>query len=325
MVEHGLMLAITAVSATLGTHMIGALRRQVHEAQQLGQYHLIRRLGAGGMGEVFLAEHQMLKRPCALKLIRAENAGNPAALARFEREVRSTATLTHPNTVEIYDYGSTDDGTFYYVMEYLPGLSLAGLVERYGALPPSRVVYLLRQACDALREAHSAGLIHRDIKPANIFVAERGGVFDVVKLLDFGLVKGSESNPSLQITQEGTVAGSPLFMAPEQAMGQSPDARADLYSLGAVGYYLLTGRPPFEGDNPMTVIVSHARDPVLPPSQIRDIPPDLERVILRCLEKDPEARPQTAQSLEEALAACATSADWSPRHAAMWWQEHGVS
>ena len=184
-----MILLMLAVGSTFGARTMSRLRRQVAEARQLGQYRLRRRLGAGGMGEVYLAEHQLLKRPCAVKLIRTDDATDPQALARFEDEVRLTATLSHPNTVEIYDYGRAEDGTYYYVMEYLPGLSLAELVERYGPLPPARVVYLLRQVCGALREAHAAGLIHRDIKPSNIIAARRGGIDDVAKLLDFGLVR----------------------------------------------------------------------------------------------------------------------------------------
>ena len=180
---------IAAVASVCGTHLINTLRREVFEAKQLGQYRLVKLLGAGGMGEVYLAEHRMLKRPCAIKLIHPDRAGDPRVLARFEREVRMTARLSHWNTVEIFDYGRTDDGTFFYVMEYLPGLSLEDLLERHGPLPAERVVHLLRQTCHGLREAHEVGLIHRDIKPGNIFAAQRGGLYDVVKLLDFGLVK----------------------------------------------------------------------------------------------------------------------------------------
>src|SRR5262245_47427849 len=184
-----LTMVVAAVAAVFGTHLINTLRREAFEAKQLGQYRLLEPLGRGGMGEVYLAEHRMLKRPCAVKLIRPEQAGDPRVLARFEREVQMTARLSHWNTVEIYDYGRTDDGTFYYVMEHLPGLSLEALVEQHGPLPAERVVHLLRQVCQALREAHSVGLIHRDVKPGNVFVAQRGGLYDVVKLLDFGLVK----------------------------------------------------------------------------------------------------------------------------------------
>ncbi len=322
--EDALVMGLTAAAAVVGTHMIGALRRQVYEARQLGQYRLLRLLGAGGMGQVYLAEHQLLKRPCAIKVIRPGQSADPQAVARFEREVQTTATLTHPNTIEIYDYGHTDDGTFYYVMEYLPGLSMADLVARHGPLPAERVIYLLRQACDALRKAHSAGLIHRDIKPGNIFVAERGGVYDVVKLLDFGLAKGSDNSTGSQITQEGTVAGSPMFMSPEQALGQPSDARGDIYSLGAVAYFLLTGHPPFQGKTAMELIVAHARDPVAPLTQLRaELPADLERLVLRCLAKDPEERFQSALGVDEALAACESAGRWSPRLAAVWWHERG--
>ena len=189
-----------AFTAIFGTHTINTLRVEAHEARMLNQYRLGRKLGGGGMGEVYLAEHQLLKRPCAIKLIRSERAGDAHTLARFEREVRATAQLSHWNTIEIFDYGRNDDGVFYYVMEYLPGLSLADLVRRYGPMPPARVIYLLRQACDALHEAHEAGLIHRDIKPANLLAAYRGGLHDVTKLLDFGLVKtlqGGDGAPSL--------------------------------------------------------------------------------------------------------------------------------
>ena len=184
-----MILLIVAAGSAFGAHRMARLRRQVAEARQLGQYRLRKRIGGGGMGEVYLAEHQLLKRPCAIKLIRPEGLSEPNVLERFEREVQLTATLSHPNTVEIFDYGRTEDGTYYYVMEYLPGLSLADLVERHGPLPPARAVYLLRQVCGALSEAHAAGLIHRDVKPSNIFAARRGGMDDVAKLLDFGLVR----------------------------------------------------------------------------------------------------------------------------------------
>jgi serine/threonine-protein kinase len=273
------------------------------------------------MGEVYLAEHQLLKRPCALKLIRPGIASGVQALARFEREVRLTATLSHPNTVEIYDYGRTEDGTYYYVMEYLPGLSLAELVERHGPLPPGRAVYLLRQVCGSLREAHAAGLIHRDIKPSNIFAARQGGIDDVAKLLDFGLVLPVAQLDAPHMTGEGWVLGTPLFMSPEQAKGgEELDRRSDIYSLGAVAYYLLTGRPPFDRVDGIALRIAHARDPVVPPSQVRDdISQDLERVVLRCLAKDAADRYPDAQSLERALGACACTSDWDQDRAARWW------
>jgi serine/threonine-protein kinase len=319
----GLILLILAVGATFGTRTISRLRRQVAEARQLGQYRLVRRIGAGGMGEVYLAEHQLLKRPCAVKLIRPACATHQKALERFECEVRLTAKLSHPNTVEVYDYGRAEDGTYYYVMEYLQGLSLAELVERHGPLPPARVVYLLRQVCGALREAHVAGLIHRDIKPSNIFAARRGGLEDVAKLLDFGLVRRTAAARAPHLSAEGQILGTPLFMSPEQATGaQELDERSDIYSLGAVAYYLLTGRPPFDGEESIAVMIAHARDPVVPPSRVRPgIPTDLERIVLRCLAKDAAERFPDAESLEWALGECACVGDWDQHDAVRWWRD----
>jgi serine/threonine-protein kinase len=320
-----LILGIVALGTAFGARTISHLRRQVVEARQLGQYRLRRPIGAGGMGEVYLAEHQLLKRPCALKLIRPQNVADRKALERFEREVRITATLSHPNTVEIYDYGRAEDGTYYYVMEYLPGLSLAELVERYGPLPAGRAVYLLRQVALALREAHGAGLIHRDIKPSNIFAARRGGMDDVAKLLDFGLVRATATTRSLQLSDEDRVLGTPLFMSPEQAMGaRDLDERSDIYSLGAVAYYVLTGRPPFNEGGAIAVMVAHARDAVVPPSEVRaGIPEDLERVVLRCLQKDAALRFQDAESVERALGECGCARDWDQDQAARWWCDAG--
>jgi serine/threonine-protein kinase len=322
--EHGFVLLVAAVAAVVGTRLINNLRREVFEARQLGQYRLIKKLGAGAMGEVYLAEHRMLKRPCAIKLIHPDRAGDPRILARFEREVQSTAQLSHWNTIEIFDYGRTDDGTFFYVMEYLPGLSLDDLLKRRGPLPAARVIHLLRQTCDGLREAHAAGLIHRDIKPANVFASQRGGLYDVVKLLDFGLVKLVNENPSARLSQEGGISGTPLYMSPEQARGQVDlDARSDIYSLGALAYVLLTGRPPFDGVNSMDVMIAHVRDEVVRPSQYcADLPADLEDVVLRCLAKRPADRFPDVESLEQALAQCAAADQWTQRRAARWWQEN---
>jgi len=319
-----LVMLISAVAGVLGVDTIGSLRREAFEARQLGQYRLKQRIGAGGMGEVYLAEHQLLKRPCVLKLIRPDKTGDCRLLARFEREVRSTARLSHWNTVEIFDYGSTEDGTFYYVMEYLPGMSLAELVERFGPLPAERAIYLLRQVCEALGEAHAMGLIHRDIKPGNIFAAIRGGVYDVAKLLDFGLVKPLMDDQPVQLTTEGTITGSPLFMSPEQATGDADtDARGDVYSLGAVAFYLVTGRPPFEADKAIKVMFAHAHQAPRPPSELcPDVPADLEAVILRCLSKAPADRYASVEELNEALAACQSADGWSRQLAAQWWQKH---
>ena len=317
-----LILAILAVGSAYGARTIFRLRREVAEARQLGQYRLKQQIGAGGMAEVYLAEHQLLKRPCAVKLIRP-GVTDPRALQRFEREVRLTARLSHPNTVEIYDYGRTEDGTYYYVMEYLKGLSLAELVNRHGPLPPGRVVYLLRQVCGALRKAHAAGLIHRDIKPSNIFAARPGGLGDVAKLLDFGLVLPAAILGEATLTGERQILGTPHYMSPEQAKGgHELDGRSDIYSLGAVAYYLLTGRPPFQANGRTAVLIAHARDPVEPPSRVRPgIPEDLERVVLRCLAKPPDQRFPDAEALEQALGACACAGDWDQGRAARWWQD----
>jgi eukaryotic-like serine/threonine-protein kinase len=317
-------LLLVAAGSAIGASTISRLRRQVAEARQLGQYRLLSRIGGGGMGEVYLAEHQFLKRPCALKLIQPSAALDPIALARFEREVQLTATLSHPNTIEIFDYGRTDDGSYFYVMEFLPGLTLSELVGQYGPLPPGRAVYLLRQVCLALREAHAAGLIHRDIKPSNIFAARRGGMDDVAKLLDFGLVRPA-ATPVSHLSDEGQILGTPLFMSPEQAFGRHElDERSDIYSLGAVAYYLLTGKPPFDGQGAIGTLIAHARDQVKPPSRVNsDIPYDLERVVMSCLAKSPAERFPDAASLERALEACACAADWNQDRAARWWQDAG--
>ncbi len=317
---------IAALVGVYGTHIINSARREAFKARQFGQYRLLEKLGSGGMGEVYKAEHVLLKRPCAMKLIRPDSEADATAIAHFETEVNATAKLTHWNTVEIYDYGHTEDGTFYYVMELLPGLSLEELAERYGPLPPERVVHLLRQVCGALHEAHAANLIHRDIKPANIFAAQRGGVFDVAKLLDFGLVKerAAVSSSGGQGSTSGSFSGTPLYMSPEQAMAyEDVDGRADLYSLGAVAYYLLTGRPPFSGANVVQLLDAHATKEVVSPSTLsHGIPSDLEHVILKCLAKEPSRRFPDAISLERALAQCEVAGNWTVEQAAAWWGEH---
>ena len=301
------------------------LRRQVYEAkreaQQLGAYTLKKKLGEGGMGEVWLAEHRLLKRPCAVKFIRAELAAEPATAARFEREVRAVTSLTHFNTVRIFDYGRSDDGSFYYVMEYLDGPTLDRLVKEHGPLTPGRAVYLLRQLCGALAEAHAAGMVHRDLKPGNMMLVTLGGQKDVAKLLDFGLVQdhsATESND--RITRAGTVLGTPSYMCPEQAAGEPVDPRGDVYSLGVVAFFALAGRPPFEGSSVGKLLTAHLTQPAPDVSELRaEVPADLAAVVARCLAKDPKERFQSVPELEAALAACTCSMDWSAARAEQWW------
>ncbi len=324
--ENALFIAISMCLSIYGTHVLNTLRTEVFEAKELNQYNLVRLIGSGGMGDVYLAEHRMMKRPCALKLIRPDRADDQRSLARFSQEVQATSRLSHPNTIEVYDYGRTEDGRFYYVMEFLPGLSLQDLLEEYGPMPAARVVFLLRQACGALAEAHATGLIHRDLKPANIFAAQRGGRFDVAKLLDFGLVKDTNSDSGDGITRENTVQGTPLYMAPEQALGKHIDHRIDIYAMGGIAYALLTGRPPFDRPSRMGVMAAHARDPVEPPSQHNSkIPPELEAIILTCLSKNADDRYPSADALERALASCACAGDWSFAEAKLWWEQNELN
>ena len=324
-IQVSLSLFVGAVIAIVGVATIRRLRYEAFEAKKFGQYKLRELIGRGGMGDVYLAEHQMMRRPCVIKVIQADRAGDPKALARFEREVQATANLTHWNSIEVFDYGQADDGTFFYVMEYLPGMNLQELVETYGRMPPERAIHFLIQVCEALSEAHHQGLIHRDIKPANIFASERGGVFDVAKLLDFGLVKPIFESSS-EMTMDGVISGSPLYMAPEQALEEGePDVRSDIYALGAVAYFLVTGRAPFIDEKPLRVLMAHARDEVIRPSELNpNIPSDFEQIILTCLEKSPDDRFQTAKQLGFALRNCADALTWSREFAENWWQESRI-
>jgi hypothetical protein len=294
---------------------------------EMGQYILKEKLGGGGMGEVYLAEHRLLKRPCAIKLVRPESAQDETMLARFEREVQTTAQLRHPNTVSIFDYGRLNDGTFFYVMEYLPGINLQQMVEKHGSLPPGRVVYILRQVCRALYEAHSIGYVHRDIKPDNILICCLGGQHDVAKLFDFGLVLtlGPGSMNELKLTQTGTYLGTPHYMSPEQVTGAATDHRSDLFSLGAVAYFLLMGKPPYEGDNPLSLLYARVKGSVNL-SQVNHVgmPPDLAEVVRRCMTREPANRFADAKQVEKALAECACAQEWNEELATAWWQEKGV-
>jgi serine/threonine-protein kinase len=318
-----------AAIAVFAAARAAALQRRAFEAErraeQIGQYALKRKLGQGGMGEVWLAEHGSLKRPCAVKFIRPELAAHPATAARFAREVQAVTGLTHVNTVRVYDYGRAENGAFYYVMEYLDGPTLEELVLRAGPLPPGRVVYLLRQLCGALTEAHAAGLVHRDLKPGNVIVAALGGQQDVAKLLDFGLVQDLSADADDRLTRTGTVLGTPAYMSPEQAAGESAvDARGDVYSVGAVAFFALTGRPPFHGKALGQLLAAHRSQPPPPLADLRpDVPADLAAVVARCLAKDPNDRFQLAADLDRTLAQCGCAADWSAERAAEWWR-HGT-
>jgi serine/threonine-protein kinase len=285
------------------------------------------------MGEVWRAEHRMLARPAAIKLIRAEVLGATGgarlqAIRRFEREAQATARLQSVHTVELYDYGRADDGTFYYVMELLDGFDLHRLVEQFGPLPPERVVHLLRQVCASLAEAHEAGLVHRDIKPANIYVCRRGRDVDFVKVLDFGLVKhgGETREDADQLSGAALVAGgTPAYMAPEQAVGEAElDARADLYSVGCVAYWLVTGTAVFTGRTPVETMMMHVHREPDPPSARTGspLPAELEAVVLACLAKDPAARPRTADELAERLGSLRLGSEWTPARAHAWWAAH---
>jgi serine/threonine-protein kinase len=307
--------------ATVTSRVIYGLHEKAIEARQLGQYTLEQKIGEGGMGEIFRARHAMLRRPTAIKLMTGD--GSESALRRFEKEVQLTALLTHPNTISIYDYGRTPDGRFYYAMELLDGMTLEQLVTQSGALPASRVIHILLQICGALREAHAVGLIHRDIKPANIFLCTRGGMFDVVKVLDFGLVRELRSATNVTRSNIDTIVGTPLYLSPEAILTPADiDARADIYALGAVGYFLLTGSPPFAGKT-LVELCGHHLHSVPPPPSSRTpepVPKDLEQIVLGCLAKDVAARPQGAHAMAEQLRGCQDAAAWKEADAEAWWK-----
>jgi len=316
----------TIISAFISKVIFG-LRREVRAARQLGPYTLMEKLGEGGMGEVFRARHAMLRRPTAVKLLSAERAGRES-LARFEREVQLTAELTHPNTITIFDYGRAADGTFYYAMELLDGATVDQIVHVTGAQPIARVVHVLRQVGLALVEAHARGLIHRDIKPANVMLCERGGVQDVAKVLDFGLVKSFAQADGASLTGVQTVLGTPAYMAPEAVTDpDSVDARSDLYALGALGFFMLTGEHVFTGRTVVEILSKHLHEPPRSPSAARGsaIPAALEQLVLDCLAKSPSARPESARAFVERLEACAIDQAWTSDDARRWWAQHGAA
>ena len=330
-----LLLIVAALVVLIFTYRQVIWRRRLTEAElkarQLGQYKLIEKIGEGGMGIVYKAHHSLLRRETALKLLPPEKT-DAASVERFEREVQLTCRLTHPNTIQVYDYGHTPDGIFYYAMEYLDGLNLHELVHRYGAQPEARVAHILKHICESLAEAHALGLIHRDVKPANIFITDRGGVPDSVKVLDFGLVKHLASAPDavqrIEVAGEDGIVGTPNFIAPEAIRDPNHcDARSDLYSVGVLGYFLLTGREIFDGATIAELCRKHLDEIPVPPSERIGKPLDtqFESLLLRCLEKDPAKRPASARELADAITACDLTRRWLPEQRTAWWIVHRKS
>jgi serine/threonine-protein kinase len=325
-----LMVGVAVVIANVVT----SLGQQVAKAREMGSYRLGELLGRGGMGEVYAATHLMLARPAAIKLIRPEVLGaaddesTQLAVRRFRREAEVAASLRSPHTVELYDFGVTENQTFYFVMEMLDGMDLESLVEQTGPLPAARVIYIIRQVCASLEEAHVRGLVHRDIKPANIHIGRLGLEYDFVKVLDFGLVKRfkGRSDELTQATAVGLTPGTPAYMAPEMTLGETVDGRADLYALGCVAYYLLTGGPVFDAMTSFELIAKHMRDVPPPPSQrtTLPVPKALDAIVLTCLAKKPEDRVQTAAELSRALAAIDGDV-WDENRARQWWKEHDLA
>jgi serine/threonine-protein kinase len=314
--------------AVVIAHVVTRLGQQVGKAREMGSYHLGELLGSGGMGEVYKATHRMLARPAAIKLIRPEMLGAANAdeaeitVARFRREAEAAANLRSPHTVEVYDFGVTEDETIYIVMELLEGLDLESLVREQGPLPANRVIHVLRQVCDSLEEAHTYGLVHRDIKPANIHLGRVGLRHDFVKVLDFGLVKAVSDTTVDQplVTVPGQMAlGTPAYMSPEMALGEKVDGRADIYALGCVAYFLLTGQLVFQAEKAFQIIAKHLQTLPVPPSELAlHVPPSLERLVLSCLAKDPRNRPQSAGELARSLALIDVDT-WSEEDATQWW------
>jgi len=319
---------LCAVAAYLASQTLYRLGRDLHRATEMGAYRLVSMIGRGGMGEVWKAQHQMLARPAAVKLIRPEAVavGNSerasSILDRFEREAQATAALTSHHTIELYDFGVSEAGSFYYVMELLDGVDLETLVLRHGPVAPERATFLLLQACHSLADAHHRKLIHRDIKPANIFVCHRGLEYDFVKVLDFGLVTRLNDEPDdVRLTAEGRVIATPAYLPPEMASGAPADPRSDIYALGCVAYWLVTGSLVFEAETTIEMILAHANKTPVAPSTLceQEVSPVFDELVLQCLEKSPDDRPQSVAALVERLRDSQTSAEWTNADAAEWW------
>jgi len=324
---------LAALFALLASLVLRQLGAAVQKAREMGSYELVERIDHGGMGEVWRARHRMLARPAAIKLIRPDRLGLAHGQAaetlvrRFEREAQATAALHSPHTVDLYDFGVTREGTFYYVMEILDGLDLESLVRRFGPVPAPRVAHLLLHACDSLDDAHYAGLIHRDIKPANLYACRRGRQHDFLKVLDFGLVKSSWADSAAEagLSRESAITGTPAYLAPEVVLGERAiDGRVDIYGLGCVAYWLVSGQRVFEGETPMALALHHVQTAPVPPSRRGDleVPRALEDLILACLEKDPARRPSSAQDLARRLEATGLASGWTPEKARQWWDTH---
>jgi serine/threonine-protein kinase len=315
-------LALSAVIAAVASRVNFRLRVSAYEARRLDQYVLEGLIGKGAMGEVHRAQHALMRRPTAIKLVRAEVL-TERLLKRFEQEVLHTSRLTHPNTIRVYDYGQTADGVFYYAMELLEGADLDRVVHAAGPFPPGRVIHVLVQALGALAEAHAVGLVHRDVKPGNLILCRQGLAHDVVKVTDFGLVRDTEAvEPSLASADE--LCGSPHTISPEVVRGEKATPSVDIYALGAVGCWLLTGKPIFDATNVMEFVVAHMqRPPIRPSARNPDVPADLETVLMSCLAKDPFDRPANADALRSALLACSDAGRWTEADAASWWRTHG--
>jgi eukaryotic-like serine/threonine-protein kinase len=323
---------LVVLLAYVGARVVYGLGAEVTRARELGSYRLEERLGAGGMGEVYRARHRLLARPAAIKLMRPEVLGGSSPerqselQTRFEREAQATASLRSPHTIELYDFGVSDDGAFYYVMEFLDGFDLDTLVQKFGPVPEERAAHLLMQVCHSLAEAHERGLVHRDIKPANVYVCRHGREVDFVKVLDFGLVKshGLEGATELNLTRDHAVGGTPAFMAPEQVMGDRPlDGRSDIYAVGCLGYWLVTGQMVFTGRTAIEVMMHHAQTVPVPPSERSEvaISNHFDAVILACLEKNPDARPATADALAAELVSIGMTG-WTLEKRLQWWGAH---